>query len=117
MTFTRSPRRPGILRCAVLYRLPPPPPNIHSALSSHLPRERDDLHEAPLSQLAADGAEDAGRPRLPRIVDDDRGIVVEADVGSILPPNLLRGANDDGLGHVTLLHRTIRQRILDRDDD
>src|SRR5689334_114627 len=55
----------------------------------HLRRERDDLHVPLLAQLAGDGPEDAGGPRLTRIVDQHRGVLVEPDVGAVLPSGLL----------------------------
>src|SRR5687768_2157814 len=70
----------------------------------HLRRERHDLHVALLAQLARDRAEDAGGPRLSGVVDQDRRVLVEADVGAVLAAGLLRRPDDDRLGHVALLH-------------
>src|SRR5919106_159107 len=79
----------------------------------HLRRERHDLHVPLLPQLARDRAEDAGGPRLPGVVDQDRGILVESDVGAVLAAGLLGRPHDDRLGHVSLLHLAGRDRVLD----
>src|SRR5687768_1395577 len=79
----------------------------------HLRRERDDLHVLLLPQLARDRAEDACGARLARIVDQHGGVLVEPDVGAVLAADLLRGADDDRLGHVALLHLPGRDGVLD----
>ena len=43
-------------------------------------RQRDDLHELPLAQLAGDRAEDARADRLACVVDENGRVVVEFDV-------------------------------------
>src|SRR6478609_668964 len=83
----------------------------------HLRRERHDLHVLPLAQLSGHGPEDTGRLRLPLVIDDDRGVLVEPDVAPVLAAGLLHGADDDRLGHVSLLHLPRRDRVLDGDDD
>src|SRR5688500_8493641 len=83
----------------------------------HLRRERHDLHVLLLAQLARHRAEDARRARLSRLVDEDRGVLVEPDVGAVLAARLLRGADDDRLGHVALLHLAGRDGVLDRHHD
>src|SRR3978361_837937 len=52
-------------------------------ISEHLRRERDDLHELLVAQLAAHGAEDAGATGLTVLAEDDRGVLVELDVGPV----------------------------------
>src|SRR5690349_19774273 len=85
-------------------------------MSDHLGRQRHDLHVPLLAQLARDRTEDAGGPRLPLLVDDDDGVLVEADVAAVLPPRLLRRAHDDRARDVGLLHRAVGQRVLHGDD-
>src|SRR4051794_41882498 len=58
----------------------------------HLRRERDDLHIPLLAQLPGDRAEDARRPRLARLVDQHRRVLVEPDVGAVLAAGLPCGA-------------------------
>src|SRR5919109_5678577 len=48
--------------------------------SDDLGRQRNDLHELPLAQLASHGTEDARSHRLVLIVDQHRRVVVELDV-------------------------------------
>src|SRR5512135_1710211 len=83
----------------------------------HLRRQRDDLHVALLAELARHRPEDAGGAGLARIGDQHRRVLVEPDVGPVLAADLLRGAHDDRLRDVTLLHLAGRDRVLDRDDD
>src|SRR3954465_3419073 len=86
--------------------------------SQHLRGERDDPHEALVAELTADGAEDARPARVAAVADDDRGVLVEADVGTVGTTALLHRADDDGLDHVTALDTGTGQRVLDgRDDD
>src|SRR4029079_4550733 len=86
-------------------------------ISEHLRCERDDLHEPLVTQLAAHGAEDARAARLAVLPQDDRGVLVELDVGPVRTTTLLGGAHDDGLDDVTLLHVAAGNGVLDRADD
>src|SRR5205814_3170760 len=72
-------------------------------MSDHLRRERHDLHEPLLAQLATHRPEDARGAGLALIGDEHRGVLVEPDVGAVLAPRLLRGAHDHGLHHLALL--------------
>src|SRR5437899_11468842 len=58
-------------------------------ISDHLRRERHDLHELLLAQLAPDRPEDAGRAGLALVGDEPRGVLVEADVGLVLAHRFL----------------------------
>src|ERR1044072_5315787 len=73
-------------------------------MSEHLRGEGDDLHEPLVAKLATDRPEDAGPPRLAVLLDQDRGVHVEPDVGAVRTALLLDGAHDDGLDDVTALH-------------
>src|SRR5256712_796106 len=86
-------------------------------MSDHLRRERHDLHELLLAQLAPDRPEDAGRARLALVGDEHRGVLVEPDVRAILALGLLGGPDDDGPHHLALLDLPGRDGVLDRDDD
>src|SRR2546428_4038082 len=86
-------------------------------ISDHLRRERHDLHELLLTQLAPDRPEDAGRAGLALVGDEHRGVLVEADVGPVLALRLLGGPDDDGPRHLALLDLPGRDGVLDRDDD
>src|SRR5687768_13303880 len=78
----------------------------------HLRRERDDLHEVALTQLAGDRPEDARPARVVGGVDQHRGVLVERDVGAVLAAELLLRANDDRGHDLALLHRAVRDRLL-----
>src|SRR6476646_6829843 len=49
----------------------------------HLGRERNDLHEPLVAQLASHGAEDARAARLAVGPDENGGVLVEADVAAV----------------------------------
>src|SRR5262249_17843142 len=77
----------------------------------HLRRQRNNLHELLVPQLAADRPEDAGASRVATVADEHRGVLVEPDVGAVRPPALLGGAHHDRLDHVTALHAGAGQRV------
>ena len=83
----------------------------------HLRRERDDLHEPALAQLARDRPEHARADRLVLVVDQHRGVAVEADVAAVAAALLLDGAHDDRLDDLPLLDRAVRRRFLHRRGD
>src|SRR5690606_38278056 len=83
------------------------------AMSQHLRCQRDDLHEALVAQLAADGAEDAGTARLAVGLEDDRRVLVEADVGAVDATDLLGRADDDRLDDLALLDVATGNGVLD----
>src|SRR5256885_10016761 len=60
-------------------------------------RERDDLHELPLAELAGHGTEDARPDRLAGILDENRRIVVDFDVRAVAATRLLDRAHNDPL--------------------
>src|SRR5688500_2176331 len=67
---------------------------LRTFISQDLRGERHDLHVVAFTQLARDRPEDAGTPRVALRGDQDRGVLVEADVAAIGTPVLLRGAHD-----------------------
>src|SRR5919106_6041558 len=83
----------------------------------HLRGQRDDLHEAPLAELARNRAEDARAPRLHLVVHDDDGIIVEPYVRTVPAPAFLRRSDDYCSHDIRLLHRSSRNRVLDRAHD
>src|SRR6267143_1337074 len=85
-------------------------------MSDHLGRERDDLHEPLVAQLAPHRPEDAGRAGLPLVGNEHGGILVEPDVGAILALGLLGRAHDHRLHHFALFDLAGGDGILDGDD-
>src|SRR5215203_1263655 len=85
-------------------------------MSDNLWRERHDLHVLLVAKLARHRAEDTRRARLALLVDDHDGVLVEPDVAAIPAARLLHRPHDDRAGDLRLLHRPVRQRVLDRDD-
>src|SRR5256885_2404977 len=86
-------------------------------ISNHLGRQRHDLHELFLTQLAAHRAEDARSAGLALVVDQHGGVFVETDVGAVLALGLLGRPHDDRLHHLALLHLAGGVGVLDRDHD
>src|SRR5271157_244553 len=86
-----------------------------SSSLKHFRGQADDLHEAPLAQLAGHRAKDAAALRVLAVdVQQDHGIVIEADVGTVLPAPFLGTAHDHGLDDIRLLDRALRCGRLDR---
>src|SRR3954470_9661477 len=83
----------------------------------HLRRQRDDLHEPLLPQLAAHRAEDAGAAGVAAVTDEHGGVLVEADVGAVGAAPRLGRADDDGFDDVALLDARTGKRVLDSADD
>src|SRR5262249_14400489 len=86
--------------------------------SQHLRSQRDDLHELLVPQLAGDRAEHAGPDRLLGVVDQDGRVLVEADVGPVLPAERVDLADDDRFHDLPLLHVAVGGGFLHvgRDD-
>src|SRR3954451_3204906 len=84
----------------------------------HLRSKRDDLHEPAVAQLAGHRPEDARPARVVGLVDDHRGVLVEADVRAVVATEGLLRAHDDRADDLALLDRALRRRLLDgRGDD
>src|SRR5207247_8487562 len=80
--------------------------------SDHLRGQGNDLHEILVAQLARDRPEDARADRLARVVDQDGGVLVEADVGAVPPLLRLVHPDDHRLHHLPLLHVSLGVRLL-----
>src|SRR6201999_3141686 len=80
----------------------------------HLRRQRDNPHEALFPKLPPDRAEDTGATRIPAVPDQDSGVLVEADVGTVTAAALATGAHHNRLDDVTLLDASAGQRVLHR---
>src|SRR5687767_5115036 len=85
-------------------------------MSDDLRGERHYLHVLLVAKLARHGPEDTGCPGLALVVDDHDGILIEPDVAAVLTARLLHGPHYYRASDVRLLHRAVRQRVLDRDD-
>src|SRR5207344_2796393 len=83
----------------------------------HLRRKADDLHVLLGTKLADDRAEDTGADRLLVLVDQHRGIRIEAYHRTVGTADVLRGAHDHSAVNVALLHAAAGRRFLDADDD
>src|SRR5690606_38733204 len=77
----------------------------------------DDLHVVLGAELARNRSEDARTDRLFLVVDQNSRVLVETDDAAVRTADVLGGAHDDRLHHVTLLHAAARNRLLDRHDD
>src|SRR5947209_451723 len=71
----------------------------------------------PRAKLADHRAEDTGADRLLVLVDQHRGVAVEADHRAIRTADVLGGADDHRAVNVALLHAAARRGFLDGNDD
>src|SRR5690242_11360859 len=71
----------------------------------------------PGAKLADHRAEDTGADRLLVLVDQHRGVAVEADHRAVGTADVLGGAHDHRAVNVALLHAAARRGFLDADDD
>src|SRR5712691_9516343 len=85
--------------------------------SEHFRRERDDLHEPALAELAGDRAEHARADRLVVVVDEHGRVAIESDVAAVTAALLLDGPHDDGLDDLALLHGAFGRRLFHRRGD
>src|SRR4026208_1938117 len=79
-------------------------------ISQHLRGERHDLHVVALSQLAGHRSKDAGPARAALRRDQDRRVLVAADVAAVRAAVFLGGAHDHGAHDLALLDAGVRQR-------
>src|SRR2546430_2099696 len=86
-------------------------------MSDHLGRERDDLHEPLVAQLAPHRPEDAGGAGLALVGDEHGGVLVEPDVRAVLAVCLLCRADDHRLHHLAFLDLAGGDGVLDRHHD
>src|SRR5262245_26996292 len=97
-TRPRLPRSlPVITRTLSFFRIGVANLDISFPALQHFGRQRNDLHEPPLAQLARHRTEHARADRLALIVDEHGGVAIEPDVAAVAPALLLHGPDDDGL--------------------
>src|SRR5690606_35948753 len=82
--------------------------------SEHFGCERDDLHELLGAQLAGHRPEDARADRLMLVVQQHRGVAVEADQRTVCTAHALAGTHHHGVVDLALLDLAARDRVLDR---
>src|SRR5665213_696952 len=83
----------------------------------HFGRERHDLHEPLVAQLARHGSEDARADRLELGVEQHRRVGVEADARAVAAAHAMARAHDHGAVDLALLHAAARRCFLDADLD
>src|SRR5215207_5818507 len=88
-----------------------------SFISKHLRGERDDSHEAAITQLPTHWAEDTGAAGCEVVLAQHGRVLVEADVAAVGTTLLLLGAHDDALDDVALLHTGAGDGVLDGGDE
>src|SRR5581483_8470198 len=81
--------------------------------SEHLGRERNDLHELHVAQLARHGPENTGADRLELVGQQHGCVAVEADQRSIRTTYTVRGAYHYRVVHLALLDLAAGNRVLD----
>src|SRR5690606_6687625 len=75
------------------------------------------LHELLVAKLTADRTEDAGAARLPVVLQDHGGVLVELDVRAVGTAGLLDRAHHDRLDDIALLDVAAGDGVLHRGDD
>src|SRR5580700_1188501 len=81
-------------------------------LLQHLGCQRNNLQKFLFTQLAGDRTEHASSYRLAGFIDQYRGILVEADIGSVAPPMFFAGTHDDRFYDFALLYLAVGRRFL-----
>lgn len=76
-----------------------------------------DLHELLGTEFTSHWPKDTGADRLLLVVQQDGGVAVEADDGTVGTTHAVLGANDHGSHDLALLHFAARNRFLDGDLD
>src|ERR1700722_1342808 len=75
--------------------------------------ERDDLEKLLLPKFASDWAKDAGADRLVGVVDDDSGVLVEANIGAVAAAIFFARSDDHSLDDLALFHGAIGRGFFD----
>ncbi|EAQ46846.1 hypothetical protein MED193_16674 [Roseobacter sp. MED193] len=83
----------------------------------HLRSKRDDFHEVLGAQLTNNWSKDTCTYGLVVGVQDDGGIAIKTDRGTIGTTDFFGGANDDGLTDITFLNATAGDGFLNRDNN
>src|SRR5688572_11674413 len=81
---------------------------------NHLRRERDNLHEVLVAQLARYWSENASADWRSIFLDQDRGILIEPDIRSISTAHFFSRAHDHCVLNRALFNRSIGRRLFDR---
>src|SRR5580698_10674726 len=114
ITSATSPRRPLL---TPLITTTVSPLRMRAAISQHLGREGDDLHELAGPQFTHHRSENTRADRLHLLVDQHRRVAIETNGRTIGTAHRIRRAHDHRLMHVALLHLAARNRLTDRYDD
>src|SRR3990172_6148555 len=83
----------------------------------HLRRQGDDLHEVALPKLAGNRPEDARALGVGRVGQDHRGVVIEPDVGAVVPAVWLGHPHDDRADDLAFLDGAAGRGLLHCGDD
>src|SRR4029453_11283865 len=86
-------------------------------ISEHLGSQADDLHEVPLAELPRDRAEDARPARVGLRIDEDGGVLIEADESAVVPAVGLLRPHDDRTYDLALLDRALGRGRLHGSND
>ena len=81
--------------------------------SNHFGGEGQDLHVILVTQLASHRPEDTGTSGVLVVLDEDGGVVIEADIGAVSTTDALSAADDDGLDNLALLQDVYKRQGRD----
>src|SRR5690606_2269779 len=116
-TRTTWPRRPLSLPAMTITSSPFLILRITASRLQHFWRQRDDSHEALVTQLAGNRAKHAGADGLQLVVQQHGGVAVEANHRTVRPAHTLAGTHDDRVVDLALLDSAARNRVLHTDFD
>ena len=80
-------------------------------LLEHFRRQRNDFQKVPVPQFATDRTENAGTDGFFLVIDQHGGVIVKANIGSVLAPILLARPDNDGFDHLSFFYRAVRAKL------
>src|SRR5699024_8894711 len=80
-------------------------------------RQRQDLHELLVTKLSGHRPKDTGASGVLVLLDEDGGVLVEANIGTVVAADALLAADDNGLDHIALLHIAVGGSLAHGGDD
>src|SRR6185295_9363526 len=99
ITTTTSPLRIRFFFNAC-FCIPSSPPSLQ-----HFRRKGNNLHKFLPSEFTSNRPKDTGPNGIPILIDQDTGIPIKLDVGTIFSSHLLGCSHDHGTAHIALLDR------------
>src|SRR5699024_9181521 len=74
----------------------------------------EDLHEFLITKFSCNRPKNTGAAGVPVVLDQNRRVLIETDIGTVGTMNALGSTDDDRLDDVALLHAASGGRLTDR---